>query len=90
MVATIKSKFGMHVKLTKCHLINFETKILTHNKTLKFAKQLFLVPITMKGGSIHLHQKVPILIKGWWISPTPVLLFLTNTIRLTPPRKLES
>ena len=22
MVASIKSKFGMHIKLTKCHLIN--------------------------------------------------------------------
>ena len=44
-------------------------------------KKLFLVPISIKGGSIHLHQIVPIPIEGWWISPTRVTLILTNTIR---------
>ena len=64
MVATIKSRFGMHVKLTKCHLINIETKMLTQNLNLKFAKNCFLVPITTKGGSIHLRQSFDIRIEG--------------------------
>ena len=82
MVATIKSKFGIHVKLTKCHLINIETKILKQNWNLKLAKNCFLVPITTKGGSIHLHQIFDILIEGGGlISPTPVPRILTNTIR---------
>ena len=44
-------------------------------------KNLFLVPVSIKGGSIHLHQRLDILIEGWWISPTPVPPILTNTIR---------
>ena len=31
MLARIKSKFGMHIELTKCHSTNIETKILTQN-----------------------------------------------------------
>ena len=56
-------------------------------QALKLAKKLFLVPISIKGGSIHLRQIVPIPIKGWWISPTPVPLILTNRIRF--PQNFE-
>ena len=55
-------------------------KILTQNKILKFAKNCLLVPISTKGGSIHLRQNFDILIAGWRISPTPLPLILTNTI----------
>ena len=44
MVASIKSKFSIHVKLIQYHLINIDMKILTQNLDFKIRKKTVFSP----------------------------------------------